>query len=153
LARHEVFDMRAGNWTKFTVRAGPILIAAALLAGPAFAATALPPTVLSGDQEVPPVKTPASGGSHIAVHEDRSVTGTIETVAIDGISAHIHLGTPGTNGPVVVTLTKSGANEWSVAPGTQLTVDQYRSYTAGQMYVNVHSVAHAAGEIRLQLTP
>jgi len=130
-------------------------VAATALASVAFAtasATASPNT-LSGSQEVPPVASNASGHSTIVVHDDLSVTGAVETSSIDGVAAHIHAGAPGVNGPVVVALTKTSANQWSVPPDAKLTAEQYQSYKAGLLYVNVHSAAHAGGEIRLQLAP
>ena len=43
---------------------------------------------------------------------------------VDGTAAHIHQGAAGTNGPVIVTLTKILATRWSVPPGTKLTEAQ-----------------------------
>ena len=108
-------------------------------------------TMLSGSQEVPPVETRAMGQSKILIGSDRTVSGTVETSGIEGTAAHIHQAAKGQNGPVLVTLTKTSANVWSVPAGTSLTTAQYDSFKAGEMYVNVHSAAHPNGEIRMQL--
>jgi hypothetical protein len=108
---------------------------------------------LSGDQEVPPVKTAASGSGTIVVSSDKSVSGSIRTTGIDATAAHIHEAGAGKNGPVIVPLTKGADNTWSVAAGAKLTDAQYASYLAGNLYVNVHSAANKGGEIRAQLTP
>jgi hypothetical protein len=108
---------------------------------------------LSGDQEVPPVKTSAAGNGTIVVSSDKSVSGSIATTGINATAAHIHEAGAGKNGPVIVPLTKTSDNTWSVTPGAKLTDAQYASYLAGNLYVNVHSAAHKGGEIRAQLNP
>lgn len=105
---------------------------------------------LSGDQEVPPVTTAAKGSGTITVNNDMTVSGSVMTSGIDASMAHIHHGAAGKNGPVLITLTKSGDN-WMVPAGAKLTDDQYKAYKAGELYVNVHSPAHKGGEIRGQL--
>jgi len=40
-----------------------------------------------------------------------------------------------------------------VPDGSKLTPDQMKEFKAGDLYVNVHSDAHPAGEIRGQLKP
>lgn len=108
---------------------------------------------LSGDTEVPPVKTMASGTSTIAVAADGAVAGSVKTTGVAGVAAHIHVGAAGKNGPVIIPLTKGADGEWSVPPGAKLTDEQMRSFKAGDLYVNVHSEANKGGEIRAQLTP
>jgi hypothetical protein len=125
----------------------------AMLGAGTIAAANDAPAMLSGAQEVPPVMTSASARADIVVGADRAVTGTVETHDIDGTVAHIHSGAVGTNGPVVVPLTQTQPGMWSVPAGTVFTPEQYARYMAGQLYVNVHSAAHPAGEIRVQLKP
>jgi hypothetical protein len=114
---------------------------------------------LTGDQEVPPVKTAASGSGTIVISADKSVSGSITTSGVEGIAAHIHTFIPGQtmcgakNGPVIIPLTKGPDNTWSVPEGAKLTDDQYASYKAGNLYVNVHSAANKGGEICTQLKP
>ena len=108
---------------------------------------------LGGDQEVPAVKTSASGGGTITINADKTVSGSVTTTGLAGTAAHIHNAATGKNGPVIVPLTKSGDNTWSVPAGAKLTDDQYAAYKAGDLYVNVHSAANKGGEIRGQLKP
>jgi hypothetical protein len=109
--------------------------------------------VLSGAQEVPPVNTQASGRSSITVVGDKVITGQVETSNINATAAHIHEGASGQNGPVIIPLVKTGANVWSVPGNTVLSSSQFDSYRSGNLYVNVHSAANPAGEIRGQLKP
>jgi len=125
--------------------------AAILMSGWAFAANV--DVKLSGDQEVPPVKTSATGNGTITVNDDKTVSGSVTTSGINGVAAHIHNGAPGKNGPVAVPLTKDGDNKWTVGPGAKLTDAQVADFKAGNLYVNVHSAAHKDGEIRGQLKP
>lgn len=109
--------------------------------------------VLSGDQETPPVKTAASGSGTITVNPDKTVSGTIATTGVQATMAHIHLAPSGKPGPVIIPLQKNGEYGWSVPAGAKLTDEQYEAYKAGHLYVNVHSDANKAGEIRGQLMP
>ncbi len=108
---------------------------------------------LSGAQEVPPVTTAATGFGTITVGDDKSVSGSVTTSGVVGVAAHIHDGAPGKNGPVIVPMTKSSDNTWSIPPGAKFTDAQYDSFKAGNLYVNVHSAANKGGEIRGQLKP
>jgi hypothetical protein len=108
---------------------------------------------LTGAQEVPPVNTQASGSSSIAVIGDKTVTGRVEVRNMNATAAHIHQGAAGQNGPVIIPLVKTADNVWSVPPNTALTSAQFDAYRSGNLYVNVHTAANPAGEIRVQLKP
>lgn len=114
---------------------------------------------LTGDQEVPPVKTAASGSGSFVISSDKSVSGSVTTTGIEGTAAHIHDSVPGQtmcgakNGPVIIPLTKGPDNTWSAPAGAKLTDAQYASYRAGNLYVNVHSAANKGGEICAPLKP
>ena len=108
---------------------------------------------LSGNQEVPPVSTSASGTGDITVGDDMSVSGSVVTSGMKATMAHIHMAAPGKNGPVIVHLKETSAGTWSVPPGTKLTAEQFKSYEAGDLYINVHSEGHDKGEIRGQIKP
>jgi hypothetical protein len=110
------------------------------------------PLALTGAQEVPPVSTAATGQSTVTVAADKSVSGSITTSGIVGTVAHVHISKAvGTNGPVIIPLTKTADNVFSVPAGAKLSDDQYAAYKAGLLYVNVHSAAYPGGEIRTNL--
>ena len=108
---------------------------------------------LSGNQEIPPVTTSASGTGTLAVNADRSVTGSVTITGMSATVAHIHEAAAGANGLIIVPLVRSADNPnlWSVPPGAKLTDAQYESYKAGNLYFNIHSVANRGGEIRGQI--
>jgi len=108
---------------------------------------------LSGAEQNPPVTTSGSGSGTFTVGEDKSISGSITTTGVEGSVAHIHLAGKGKNGPVIIPLTKTSDNAWSVPAGAKLTDAQYESYKAGDLYVNVHSAKFKPGEIRGQLMP
>ena len=121
-------------------------------------------TVLTGEKEVPPVNTAASGLSDLVVRTGKCpsagsssdctmLVGTVQTTGLVATAAHIHQGAVGQNGPAIVTLVKTGTDVWGVPVGTTLSDAQYQAYLAGQLYVNVHTDANKGGEIRAQLKP
>jgi len=81
------------------------------------------------------------------------VKGSVKTTGVAGTAAHIHEGARGKNGPVIIPLTKSGSDTWTVPAGAKLSDAQYDAYKAGNLYVNVHSEANKGGEVRGQLAP
>jgi hypothetical protein len=146
--------MNAGFRTKHRVLSA--LYATAVISLAAYSSFAIGADVkvtLSGDQEVPAVKTAAAGHGTISVGADKSVSGSVTTTGVAGTMAHIHEGAPGKNGGVAVPLAKSGDNGWAVPPGAKLSDAQYEAYKAGNLYVNVHSSANPGGEIRGQIKP
>ncbi len=108
---------------------------------------------LTGAQEVPPVKTAATGEAVISVLPDHKVSGEVITHGIKAFMAHIHEAAAGANGPVIIALQHTAAHTWRVPPGAKLTGAEYRAFLAGDLYLNVHSRRHPAGEIRGQIKP
>ncbi len=123
---------------------------------------------LSGSSEVPPVTTSGTGLTALAIDSSQmSVDFNLITYGlVDVTQAHIHIGPPGVNGPVVAFLfgfadppvTRDGIlaqgtlTESDLIPvvdvfdGTMETLlDHLR---AGTAYVNVHTVENPGGEIR-----
>ena len=107
---------------------------------------------LSGDQEVPPVKSSGSASGAITIGDDGAVSGGVTASGFTPTAAHIHLAASGKNGPVIVPFTKEG-DKFSAPAGAKLTADQMKAYKAGELYVNVHSAANPGGEVRAQLKP
>ena len=141
------------NWTYMLSKRAPIFVAALMLAGCAAMGDHALQVRLTGDEENPPVKTSASGTGTVTVGEDRSVSAKVTTQGVAGVAAHIHEGAAGSNGPVIVPMSKTGDNEWSSAAGAKFTESQYEAYKAGRTYFNVHSAANKGGEIRGQIRP
>ncbi|MDQ2962388.1 MAG: CHRD domain-containing protein [Pseudomonadota bacterium] len=108
---------------------------------------------LGGNQEIPPVTTAASGTGTFIVGEDKSVSGTVTISVMTARVAHIHEAPAGSNGPIIIPLTKTSDTVWVVPAGAKLTDAQYASYKAGNLYYNFHSDAHKSGEIRGQIKP
>lgn len=125
---------------------------------------------LTGLREVPPVMTPGTGNVQIGVLPTESSLQVLLTVQNlrQVTQAHIHLGMPGENGPIVVWLFNNPQGVDAVQPTTLVS----QSFSAanltgplagmnlsaliqemlrGNTYVNVHTIAHPNGEIRGQL--
>jgi len=107
---------------------------------------------LGGTEEVPPISVSGSGTGSFTIGSDSSVAGSVTTTAVQGTMAHIHQGSRGQNGPVIVPLTKNG-NTYTAPPGAKLTEAQMLAFKAGNLYVNVHTAQNKGGEVRAQLQP
>lgn len=123
---------------------------------------------LTGDAEVPPVETEALGGAAFLLAPDKtSLRYALKVARIDGVTqAHIHMGAPDENGPVVAFLfgpvdpgdtvnglLASGSIEEAdlLGPLAGDFAGFLDALRAGELYVNVHTAEHPAGEIRGQI--
>ncbi|GAB5442208.1 MAG: hypothetical protein Fues2KO_25570 [Fuerstiella sp.] len=117
---------------------------------------------LSGDQEVPPVTTSASGTATIQLNPDTDTFDFLMEIAgiaaADLTGAHIHLAAAGSNGPVIVNLLDFGTiTEVNGTLRLELhdiafPPQHEAALFADGAYVNVHTTANAPGEIRGQIT-
>ena len=126
----------------------------ALLAGSVGVAN--PTTVhalLAGGHEVPPVVTAAHGSAVVTVDAGGRVSGRVISHGTKATMVRIHEGAEGTNGPILIWLKQRAPGLWVVPPEAQLTALQHRRFLAGELYINVHSARHPAGELRGQLLP
>ncbi len=107
---------------------------------------------LAGAQEVPPVTTSATARGAVVVDPvTREITGGLTFSGLTPSAAHIHDGAPGVNGPIAIGLIL-GTGTATVPPGAILTEAQYQSLLAGNLYLNIHTAANPAGELRGQIT-
>ncbi|MFK7937624.1 MAG: CHRD domain-containing protein, partial [Saprospiraceae bacterium] len=115
---------------------------------------------LSGQQEVLPVVTEASGQFSInRVGNVLTVDGSFDNLSDNFSAAHIHTGFAGQNGGVLFTL--SAVINESMRSGTFLAATNTFTLTSEQMialdnrnfYINIHSVAQPNGELRGQILP
>ena len=115
---------------------------------------------LSGDAEVPPVETDASGEAALllidnllfAVGRFAGLQG--ELFEVQGSPAHIHQGAADENGDIVFNLA-AAANEdgdgFFVGLGS-LEEEEVERLGAGELYINIHSTFSESGELRGQIT-
>jgi hypothetical protein len=107
---------------------------------------------MSGEQEIPPVITGALGTATLSLDpSSRNIRGSIVLDGMTANAAHIHLGDVGVNGPIIVPLVETSPGTWSVPAGSTLTESQAAAFANGGLYVNAHSAANPAGEIRGQI--
>ncbi|HEX2406726.1 MAG TPA: CHRD domain-containing protein [Nitrososphaeraceae archaeon] len=124
---------------------------------------------LSGNEEVPPVQTDATGSAEFTAPHFDNIGYSVNVSNIDKVTAaHIHSGKIGENGPIVVTLFKTetpstepingnlasgnitNANLEGPMAGKTL-MDLTKSMELGETYVNVHTEENPNGEIRGQI--
>lgn len=124
----------------------------------------MPITRLTGGQEVPPVGGNNTGSTDIVITLTKcpsSTTGlscpqafgTLTVTGFTATAAHIHRAKAGANGPVIVTLTKTGENSFSVPDRAFISDSDFGAYNDNELYVNVHSANNPNGEVRGQLRP
>jgi CHRD domain len=122
---------------------------------------------LTGDSEVPPVTTNATGSAEFELNDDADeMSYDLEVEDIEGVLfAHIHQGSDSENGPIVVTLFNATDGPTDEIDGTlesgtftaedfegplqgQNMTDLVDAINGGQAYVNVHTEANPPGEVR-----
>ena len=124
---------------------------------------------LSGQEEVPPVDTKATGMTEFTpvMPNNETVDFDVNATNIQGVThGHIHSGVQGENGPVVVTLFNftSAQNEVSEngtiaasnleGPMKGKTIaDLITAMKDGSTYANFHTEQNPNGEIRGQIMP
>ena len=151
------------KWHLLGVLGLAALIAGGCASGPS-TTHGMPITRLTGGQEVPPVGGNLSGSTDIVITQTKCPASTTSlscpqafgTVTVSGFTptaAHIHRGKAGQNGPVVVTLTKTGENTFAVPDRTFISDSDLGAYNDNELYVNVHSDKNPNGEVRGQLRP
>ncbi len=113
---------------------------------------------LTGAQCVPPVDTTGSGTAELTYDPaTRVVTWNIAYTGLSSPTTMAHFHGPaaeGKNAPPVIWLSTQGSPPTNPIKGSAtLTPDQAKQFSAGEWYINVHSEAHPAGEIRGQVVP
>ena len=148
----------------FTVALASIGITTNDLTSSAFAQDQKFTASLSGQEEVPPTNSQATGMAEFTVMGD-NVEYTVNASNMQGVTAgHIHSGKQGENGPVVVTLFKNDSPTNEVSETGSITADKLEGPMAGKQltdlatamsngetYVNVHTEQNPNGEIRGQI--
>ncbi|MEM8532064.1 MAG: S8 family serine peptidase [Chloroflexota bacterium] len=111
---------------------------------------------LSGDNEVPPNDSTATGtGVFTYDAETSTLTFNIATTGVEvgGPGAHIHLGAADENGPVEIDLIPFEVSPGVFIGSAELDDDQETALYASELYVNIHSEEFTGGEIRGQIDP
>lgn len=111
---------------------------------------------LSGTNEVPPNDSKGKGevtATYDTASKKLSWKGTYSGLSGQPTAAHFHgPAGSGKNAGIAVAIF-GGANAKSPFEGSETLTDaQAKQVLAGEWYVNVHTSAHAAGELRGQLT-
>ena len=135
----------------------PILAAFACAAALTFAAPAFAETInlkadLKGTNEVPPNDSKGSGAvtaTYDTVSKTLTWKGNYASLSGPVAAAHFHAGEAGKNGGIAIPI--PGADKSPFEGSAILTDAQAADLLAGRLYVNIHTAAHKAGEIRGQV--
>ncbi len=135
--------------------AAAVALSAMLYAGsPAFAATETFAATLKGAAEVPPNDSKGAGtvaATYDTTSKKLSWTITYSDLTGPATAAHFHgPAAVGANAPPVVPIPATGLAS-PIKGDATLTDAQAADLAAGKWYFNVHTAAHAPGEIRGQI--
>ena len=104
---------------------------------------------LDGDQETPPIESDFTGTCRASVNQQTSMLRLACTHNVtDATVAHIHTGARGVAGGIDIDL---GDPASPIIREIALSEEQVGRFLTGVWYVNVHSPAHPAGEVRGQI--
>lgn len=116
---------------------------------------------LSGDQEVPPNNSTATGDATITLQDgELIISGSFSGLSsalheVSGSSVHLHEQVEGQNGPIVFSLDvnvgSDGRSGFFTLPPTELREGQINDLLTGQYYLNIHTENYTGGEIRGQI--
>ena len=123
-----------------------------LLSAPALAASINLKADLKSSNEVPPVDSKGSGSvtaTFDTASKQLSWKGSVTGLSGPATAAHFHSAESGKNGAVVVPI--AGADKGSFEGSATLTDAQAEELMAGKWYVNIHTAANKAGEVRGQV--
>lgn len=136
-----------------TIRSIAALAGAAflVLASPALAQNVNFKATLGGEEEVPPVQT--SGKGELTATFDQGSKrltwkGNYTGLSGPATAAHFHAAEKGKNGGVAVPISPAAS---PMEGSATLTDQQAADLMAGRWYVNVHTEANKAGELRGQM--
>ncbi len=132
-----------------TALVGAVVLA---LASPALAQNVNFKATLGGGEEVPPVQT--SGKGELTATFDQASKrltwkGNYSGLSGPATAAHFHAAEKGKNGGVAVPISPSAS---PMEGSATLNDQQAADLLAGRWYVNIHTEANKAGELRGQMT-
>ena len=107
---------------------------------------------MSGDQELPPTVTGGLGNGTLSLESPSlKLSGSFTVNGMRASDGHIHLGNTGANGPVIVPMTSTGGETFTVPANTVLTPAQATAFAEGGLYFNAHTAENPTGEVRGQI--
>ena len=107
---------------------------------------------MSGDQELPPTITGATGNGTLSLESPSLIlSGSFSLNGMTATAGHVHLGNTGSNGPVIVPMTTTNGTTFSVPANVVLTPAQATAFAEGGLYFNAHTPDNPTGEVRGQI--